>query len=421
MLTLDRTLAQSIVDRAMTIIDGNVNVMDHTGVIIASGEPARIGQLHEGALLVLSRQGRVEIDAALAQQLDAVRPGVNLPLIADGRIVGCVGLTGDPQRIGQQAELVRMAAEAMLEQAGLLRLLARDARLREEVTLGLIRADGPTPALAGWAERLGIALDLPRVAAVIEVESDTLDLDAMLVELQRLHTLLSTPERGNLIAATALNELVVLKPALDRRGHWDVDEQRRRAHTLLERMRASSPLRIRLALGQYFPQPGGLALSHQIARTTMRIGKARAPQADAFFYDDHRLPVLVDDCARPGRPRNCASRCRRCWPRTAAATWCRRCRCGSAPACAWRPPPRHWPSTAIRWITACSASRNSAAWTCAIPTTACACIWPCRCATTLRQAGPSPSSDGACGLRTRHLLCDGARNAALAGMFGPLD
>ncbi|TXD45219.1 carbohydrate diacid regulon transcriptional regulator CdaR [Xanthomonas campestris] len=295
MLTLDRTLAQSIVDRSMTIIDGNVNVMDHTGVIVASGDPARIGQLHEGALLVLSRQGRVEIDAALAKQLDAVRPGVNLPLIVDGRVLGCVGLTGDPARIGQQAELVRMAAEAMLEQAGLLRLLARDARLREEVTLGLIRTDGPTPALAGWAERLGIALDLPRVAAVIEVESDTLDLDAMLVELQRLHTLLSTPERGNLIAATALNELVVLKPALDRRGQWNVDEQRRRAHTLLERMRASSPLRIRLALGQYFPQPNGLALSHQIARTTMRIGKARTPGADAFFFDDYRLPVLVDD------------------------------------------------------------------------------------------------------------------------------
>ncbi|MCS3847927.1 sugar diacid utilization regulator [Xanthomonas campestris] len=117
----------------------------------------------------------------------------------------------------------------------------------------------------------------------------------MLVELQRLHTLLSTPERGNLIAAAALNELVVLKPALDRRGQWNVDEQRRRAHSLLERMRASSPLRIRLALGQYFPQPNGLALSHQIARTTMRIGKARTPDADAFFFDDYRLPVLVDD------------------------------------------------------------------------------------------------------------------------------
>ncbi|OWB23791.1 hypothetical protein XocBAI15_14775 [Xanthomonas oryzae pv. oryzicola] len=49
MLTLDRTLAQSSVDRAMTIIDGNVDAMDHCGVIIASGAPARFGRLHARA------------------------------------------------------------------------------------------------------------------------------------------------------------------------------------------------------------------------------------------------------------------------------------------------------------------------------------------------------------------------------------
>ncbi len=424
MLTLDRTLAQSIVDRAMTIIDGNVNVMDHSGVIIASGEPARIGQLHEGALLVLSRQGRVEIDAALAQQLDAVRPGVNLPLIAEGRIVGCVGLTGDTQRIGQQAELVRMAAEAMLEQAGLLRLLARDARLREEVTLGLIRPDGPTPALAGWAERLGIAPDLPRVAAVIEVESDSLDLDAMLVELQRLHTLLSTPERGNLIAATALNELVVLKPALDRRGHWDVAEQRRRAHSLLERMRASSRLRIRLALGQYFPQSNGLALSHQIARTTMRIGKARTPHADAFFYDDYRLPVLVDDLRQAWQ----AEELRK--PLQALLAQDRRSQLLKTLSVWFGAGMRMAPTAKALGI-----HRNTLDYRmqriqelCAVdlatPTTACACTWRCRCATTAPQPRRTPTRTPPTERghnRRNAALCSGARNAALAGMRSPLD
>lgn len=424
MLTLDRTLAQSIVDRAMTIIDGNVNVMDHSGVIIASGEPARIGQLHEGALLVLSRQGRVEIDAALAQQLDAVRPGVNLPLIADGRIVGCVGLTGDPQRIGQQAELVRMAAEAMLEQAGLLRLLARDARLREEVTLGLIRPDGPTPALAGWAERLGIALELPRVAAVIEVESDSLDLDAMLVELQRLHTLLSTPERGNLIAATALNELVVLKPALDRRGHWDVEEQRRRAHSLLERMRASSRLRIRLALGQYFPQANGLALSHQIARTTMRIGKARTPHADAFFYDDYRLPVLVDDLRQAWQADELRKPLQALLAQDRRSQLLKTLSVWFGAGMRMAPPPRRWAFIATPWITACSASRNCARWTWATPTTACACTWRCRCATTAPQPPRTPTRTPPTErghARRNAAVCGGARNAALAGMRSPLD
>ncbi|NWK94564.1 carbohydrate diacid regulon transcriptional regulator CdaR [Sphingobium lactosutens] len=301
MLKLDRILAQSIVDRSMKIIDGNVNVMDQNGTIIASGDRDRIGHMHDGALLVLSKQGRVDIDEGMAAQLMGVRPGVNLPLIADGRIVGCVGLTGDPRAIHQQAELVRMAAETMLEQAELLRLLARDARLREEVTLGLIREGGPTSAVTGWAKRLGIALDLPRVAAVIEVDGGSLALDAMLVELQRLHTLLATPERGNLIAATSLNEIVVLKPALDHRGLWDVDEQRRRAQHLLGRMKDSSPLQFRLALGQFFPEENGLQRSYEIARTTMRVGRVRCAADTLYCYQDYMLPVLVDELRQDWR------------------------------------------------------------------------------------------------------------------------
>ncbi len=43
MFLLDASLAQSIVDRAMQILQTNVNVMDESGLIIASGERARIG------------------------------------------------------------------------------------------------------------------------------------------------------------------------------------------------------------------------------------------------------------------------------------------------------------------------------------------------------------------------------------------
>ncbi|HAW7833304.1 TPA: hypothetical protein JLL63_004178, partial [Escherichia coli] len=51
-------MAQDIVARTMRIIDTNINVMDARGRIIGSGDRERIGELHEGALLVLS-QGRV--------------------------------------------------------------------------------------------------------------------------------------------------------------------------------------------------------------------------------------------------------------------------------------------------------------------------------------------------------------------------
>lgn len=294
MVHLDHSLAQAIVDRSMKIIDCNVNVMDARGIIIASGDQARLGTTHQGALLVLSRKAPVEIDDDLAQRFEGVRPGVNLPLHAEGRVVGCVGLTGHPQALRRYGELVQMAAETMLEQARLMQLLARDARLREELVLSLIRNEALTPSLANWAQRLGIDIALPRVAAVIEVDSGSLDVNSVPGELERLHTLLTTPERDNLIATVSLTELVVLKPALNTKGEWDVSVHRQRVDNLLARMKTSSPLGVRLAMGHYFPGANGLARSYQVALTTLAVGKQRHPEGAAFFYADLKLPVLLD-------------------------------------------------------------------------------------------------------------------------------
>ena len=53
---LDTRLAQEIVTRTMRIIPFNVNVMDANGVILASGNPERVGELHAGALLALAKK-----------------------------------------------------------------------------------------------------------------------------------------------------------------------------------------------------------------------------------------------------------------------------------------------------------------------------------------------------------------------------
>ncbi|WP_411706122.1 CdaR family transcriptional regulator [Edaphovirga cremea] len=291
---LDAKLAQDIVARTMQIIDSNVNVMDGRGKIIGSGDEDRLGELHEGALLSISQGRVVDIDEAVARHLHGVRPGINLPLRIDGDIVGVIGLTGNPAYLRQYGELVCMTAEMMLEQARLLHMLAQDSRLREELVLNLIRADELSPALMEWAQRLGIDLNQPRVVAVVEVDSGQLGVDSAMAELQQLQTLLTTPERDNLIAIVSLTEMVVLKPALNSHGRWDPESHRSRIDTLLSRMSDSGRLRIRLALGNYFSGPGSIARSYRTARTTMMVGKQRMPEQRCYFYQDLMLPVLLD-------------------------------------------------------------------------------------------------------------------------------
>ncbi|WP_406705289.1 CdaR family transcriptional regulator [Sodalis sp.] len=291
---LDAKLAQEIVARTMQIIDSNINVMDARGRIIGSGDRERIGELHEGALLALSQARVVDIDDGVAKHLHGVRPGINLPLKIDGNIVGVIGLTGNPGQLRQYGELVCMTAEMMLEQARLLHMLAQDSRLREELVLNLIRAEEVTPALSEWAQRLGIDIHQPRVAAVVEVDSGQFGVDSAMAELQQLQTLLTTPERDNLIAIVSLTEMVVLKPALNSHGRWDADEHRRRVDSLFSRMTKSSRLRVRIALGNFFTGPGGIARSWRTAVTTMAVGKQRHPDERRYFYPDLMLPVLLD-------------------------------------------------------------------------------------------------------------------------------
>lgn len=291
---LDTRLAQDIVDRTMKIIDSNVNVMDARGRIIGSGAQERIGELHEGALLAISQERIVDIDENMTRHLHGVRPGVNLPLHFDGEIVGVIGLTGDPSELRRYGELVCMTAEMMLEQAHLMHMLAQDTRLREELVLNLIRAEKLSPALQEWAQRLGIDLNQPRVVVVVEVDSGQLGVDSAIVDLQQLQTLLTTAEHDNLAAIVSLNQMVVLRPAFSSLGRWEPESQRNQINLLLKKLAKNSQLKIRIALGNYFPDESGIARSYRTAYTTMMVGKQRTPEQRSYFYQDLILPVLLD-------------------------------------------------------------------------------------------------------------------------------
>ncbi|XKM13452.1 sugar diacid recognition domain-containing protein [Orbaceae bacterium ac157xtp] len=291
---LNSQLAQDIVDRTMRIIDCNINVMDEKGHIIGSGDLERIGELHEGALLAISQQRVVSIDDATAQTLQGVKPGVNLPLTLNNRIVGVIGLTGKPQEITQFGRLVCMSAEMMMEQAQLLNELSQDNRLKEELILSLIKSDDLSSNLSEWVKKIDIDLDLPRIAAIVEIDSGQLGVESAMSELQQLANMLETLTKNSLVAIQSLTEIVVLIPALNRFNRWDINEHKRKLENLVNQVKESSQLEIRIALGNYFGQgTDRVAKSYQTAKTTLLIGKQRMPNTRNYYYQELILPVLL--------------------------------------------------------------------------------------------------------------------------------
>ncbi|RPD86063.1 CdaR family transcriptional regulator [Neisseria weixii] len=296
--SLDKNLAQQIVERTMDIIGCNINIMDAKGRIIASGDEERIGETHDGALLALSQERTVDIDEQITKNLHGVRPGINLPLRLDGETVGVIGLTGEPDNLREFGRLVCMTAEMMLEQAQLFEMLAQDARLKEELILNLISTEKISPSMNEWAKRLGVDLATPRVVCIIEVDTGHLDIEAISNELHNLQNLLHYPERDNLVAILSLTQIVILKPALDSLGRWDVHNHMERVKLLVSRMSEQTSLNVRIALGNYFPdceeETNSIALSYQTANTTLQVGKNRFPEQRIYNYQELILPVLLN-------------------------------------------------------------------------------------------------------------------------------
>lgn len=172
MFALDHALAQDIVDRAMAILPCNVNVMDYLGIIIGSGEAERLYTRHEGAQLVLANSRVVEIDSQTAKHLNGVRPGVNLPLMLDQKLVGVLGITGEPDEVRVYGELVKMTAEMLMEH----RRQQADQQWRnqrsEDLIARLLMTDCPD-TLIDEAELLGLQPHLPRQVVLIELPAQT--------------------------------------------------------------------------------------------------------------------------------------------------------------------------------------------------------------------------------------------------------
>ena len=171
-MQMTHELAQPIVDRAIAILHRNVNLMNEAGIIVGSGDLTRVGSFHAAAAHAVAANRSIEVRPEEAEQWPGVRPGVNLPVRLGERVVGVVGITGNPTEVRPFGELIREMVQLLLAQVRSAELertafLAREALLRQVLT-----GRGELPArMAREADVLG--LDFSRHYRVLICDPQT--------------------------------------------------------------------------------------------------------------------------------------------------------------------------------------------------------------------------------------------------------
>ena len=185
---IEPELAKKFIERLTQYTEYNINIMNESGVIIASRDPSRVGTYHE----VADRIIRGEQDMIVIRdekEFPGVLPGINMAITHQGRKEGVIGVTGDPDKIHEVALITRLAMETMLryeKQQEEIRL----RRNRKEHFLNILtqKEFADSSELRGIARQLALDESLVRVPVLcrlIEAGNTKADPEEALEELRR--------------------------------------------------------------------------------------------------------------------------------------------------------------------------------------------------------------------------------------------
>ena len=146
-------MARRFIDQITGYTEYNVNIMDESGVIIASRDERRVGTYHEAADRIIHGNSEI-VEIQDDKTYPGVLPGINMAIVVNGKKEGVVGVTGDPAHIREVAMVTRLAIEAMLKyEKQQESILLRQGRKETFFSL-LIRIEGADPEELRAAARI---------------------------------------------------------------------------------------------------------------------------------------------------------------------------------------------------------------------------------------------------------------------------
>lgn len=170
MIKLSEQLAQKIVDKMMKVIPYNVIITDEQGIIIGSGDLERIHKFHSVAKKVLEIEKTVEIYNDCSS---GVKAGVNSPIFFQDKLVGVIGIAGNPDIVKPFSELVSVTAELLINQEYVLNQRKTIEQEKQKFLYELAYVN--EEYFQSFIERglsLGIDITIPHTAVVINFDQE---------------------------------------------------------------------------------------------------------------------------------------------------------------------------------------------------------------------------------------------------------
>jgi carbohydrate diacid regulator len=289
-------LASEIADETTRILGHNVLITDEHAQVIGSGDISRVGTVHEASVAVVKSGVAASHNAEQAAALVGVRPGITMPIVLDGAVIGTVGITGSPAQVVRLGRLVQRQTEILLRESLFQRTrLLRENRLNQ-LARDIIEFDPrilDEQIIRATANELGYDLSQQRVAVLFEVQPGPESYPSSVRAIGEVFD-----ARTDIVAELAAGRYVVLHHYLAHEVE-DVLSRARRAASLL---RERHGVVVHIGVGESGSGVAALATSCADATDALRLG-GDSRSADIRQIADFRVPQLLESASTAARSR----------------------------------------------------------------------------------------------------------------------
>ncbi|MBS3679361.1 helix-turn-helix domain-containing protein [Ornithinibacillus massiliensis] len=175
-----------VVQEVQRLINEDVILTDQDGIIVASSDPSRINDFHEGALLAMQTKQNMFMTEELTSTLKGVRKGVVLPIIIEEKPIGCIGITGEPKVVQPFAMLVQKVAELFVQDSIIQANEERQARELEFFVFDWINSKEVTKSLLERSRFFSIHMS--KYERVLVLKNNLSTLQFSYKDINLLHT-----------------------------------------------------------------------------------------------------------------------------------------------------------------------------------------------------------------------------------------
>ncbi len=168
--TIDKDLAQQIVNTVKDVCGYDVNFINCSGVIFASTDEARIGTYHEIGKKAAQAGSLLEVDTDTG--FSGTHKGVNLPVYHRDSIIAVIGISGEPKEVRKFAYLAERITRLLIREQEISAFSRSEAEKRHHILQSLLRAHPDnSDYLLDCLEEFGIGKTAPKRLIILHMDA----------------------------------------------------------------------------------------------------------------------------------------------------------------------------------------------------------------------------------------------------------